>query len=64
MGGLFSKPKIPKPEPLPKPDAPIAMGTAGEAETNIKQRLVKAGRGGTILAGPLSPSNIGKKTLG
>ena len=59
MGGLFSKPK--KPDPLPLPEAPVGPGTPGESDTRNK-KLMKSGRGGTIIAGPLRP-NTGKKRL-
>ena len=51
-------------EPLPIPDAPIAMGTEGEAAITTDNKLVKSGRGGTILTGALVPKNIGKRILG
>ena len=51
-------------EPLPIPDAPIAMGTEGEAAITTEKKLVKSGRGGTILTGALVPKNIGKRILG
>jgi len=60
MGGLFSKPK--EPDPLPLPEAPVGTGTAGEDPQNKK--LVKSGRGGDIIAGPLSPSTKKKRLLG
>lgn len=61
MGGLFSKPR--KPDPLPVPDPPIVKGQEGEGVTGIQNKFIKAGRGGTILSGQLTPSNIGKKRL-
>lgn len=61
MGGLFSKPK--KLDPLPIPDPPIAQGQPGEAVTDIQNRFIKAGRGGTILTGQLAPTKVGKKRL-
>ena len=63
MGGILSKPKAPKMQPLPKPDAPIVQGQEGDALTDIKNRLILAGRGGTKKAGPLIPKNVGKKRL-
>ena len=50
--------------PLPIPDAPIAYGMEGEGAFSGKRKSIKSGRGGTILAGPLSPGNVGKKILG
>ena len=65
MGGVFSKPKTPKLEapPLPKPEAPIALGQEGEAVTDIQHKSIKAGRAGTILTGQLAPTKVGKKRL-
>ncbi len=62
MGGIFSKP--PKPAPLPKPDPPIAQGQPGEAVTDVRNKFIKSGRGGSILTGALVPKNVGKRTLG
>jgi len=59
MGSIFSKPE--KPDPLPLPEAPVGPGTPGESDTRNK-KLMKSGRGGTIIAGPLRP-NTGKKRL-
>ena len=61
MGGIFSKPK--EPDPLPLPEAPVGPGTPGESDTRNK-KLIKSGRGGTIIAGPLSPSTKKKRLLG
>lgn len=48
-------------EALPKPDPPVVQGQAGVTSAN--RRIVKAGRGGTILTGQLIPRNIGKSRL-
>jgi len=61
MGGMFSKPK--KPPPPPPPEPPIAIPETGEAETTIKRKTVKSGRGGTILAGELTPESTRKKRI-
>lgn len=62
MSGIFSKPK--KPDPLPPPEPPTAPGMPGEAVDTIRSRLLKSGRGGSILAGPLRPKAVGRKLLG
>lgn len=62
MGGIFSSPK--KPKPLPPPEPPIAPGSEGQAAEDIRNKNIKAGRGGTILAGPLSPRTQKKRLLG
>lgn len=46
---------------LVTPDPPIVQGKTGEA--GVKKKLVKSGRGGTILTGQLIPQNIGKSRL-
>jgi len=51
-------------DPLPIPDAPIGSGTPGEGSLYQKRKIVKSGRGGTILTGALVPKNIGKRILG
>ncbi len=51
-----------EPDPLPIPDPPIGYGTAGEGARSKKK--FKSGRGGSILAGALTPKNIGKQILG
>lgn len=70
--GLFSASKARKDakkaqkkfeESLPTPDPPIVQGRPGEAAVSRKVKLIKAGRGGTILTGQLIPQNIGKKRL-
>ena len=62
MGGLFSKPKMPAP---PKPDPPVAIPETGEADVTKNRKMIKAGRGGTVLAGQMTPPNIFKsKVLG
>ena len=50
--------------PLAIPDPPIAYGMEGEGAYSSRRKSIKSGRGGTILAGPLSPGNVGKKILG
>jgi len=60
MGGLFSKPKMPEQKP---PDPPIAMPETGEADATQKHKITKAGRGGTVLAGQMTPSNIFKRKI-
>ena len=58
---LFPKP--PEPDPLPIPDPPIVQGQPGPAAAAQKRKLIKAGRGGTILTGQLAPKKVGKKGL-
>lgn len=67
-GALFGasqakKARKAEPAPLPIPDPPIAQGQAGGAVTDIENKFIKAGRGGTILTGQLTPTKIGKKRL-
>ena len=62
MTGLFSKPKV-ETQPLPEPLPPVAIGEKGEAEITKRGTAIKAGRGGTILAGELTPEKIGKKRI-
>lgn len=62
MGGFFSKPKIETP-PLPDPEPPVAIPETGEAEITKRGMKIKAGRGGTILAGQLTPTKIGRKEI-
>lgn len=62
MGGLFSRPKIETP-PLTEPEPPVAIPEKGEAEVTKAGKGIKAGRGGTILAGQLTPERIGKKRV-
>ena len=50
--------------PLPIPDAPIGSGSPGEGSLYQKRKIVKSGRGGTILTGALVPQNVGKRILG
>lgn len=58
---LFPDP--PKPDPLPIPDPPIVQGQPGTAASAPKRKLIKSGRGGTILTGQLAPTKVGKKRL-
>lgn len=51
-------------EALPKPDPPIVQGKEGDATQSRTRKFIKSGRGGSILAGSLTPKNIGKQTLG
>ena len=50
------------PEQKP-PDPPIAMPETGEADATQKHKITKAGRGGTVLAGQMTPSNIFKRKI-
>ncbi|KKN75815.1 hypothetical protein LCGC14_0376910 [marine sediment metagenome] len=61
LGTVFPKP--PKPDPLPIPDPPIVRGQPGTAASAAKRKLIKSGRGGTILTGQLAPVKTGKKRL-
>jgi len=61
MGGMFSSPKVPEP---PKPEPPVAIPEKGEGDVSQKRKMIKAGRGGTILTGQLGAQNVGRKTLG
>lgn len=56
-------PELPEPDPLPIPDPPIVQGQPGTAASALKRKLIKAGRGGTILTGQLTPKKTGKKRL-
>lgn len=56
-------PELPVPDPLPIPDPPIVQGQPGTAAAAPKRKLIKAGRGGTILTGQLAPTKVGKKRL-
>ena len=61
---MIRGPEAPVPDPLPIPDPPIVQGTPGEGAGSRRKKLVKSGRGGSILAGSLTPKNIGKRILG
>ena len=63
MPGLFSKPKTPITPPPPKPAPPVGVPETGEAEVTKKRKMIKAGRGGTILTGALAPKKTGKARL-
>lgn len=63
MSGLFSRPKSQRIPPPPKQEAP-AIPEKGEAEGTKQRTEAKAGRGGTILAGELTPETKKKKVLG
>ena len=63
MGGLFARPKEIEAEPLPEPEPPVAIPEKGKAEVTKKRQLIRGGRGRTILAGQLTPENIGKKRI-
>ena len=63
FGDVFGQ-DAPEPDPLPIPDPPIVQGTAGEGSTSRRRKSIKSGRGGSILAGSLTPRNIGKRILG
>ena len=63
MSGLFSKPKTPITPPPPKPAPPVGVPETGEADVTQKRKMIKAGRGGTILTGALAPQNTGKARL-
>ena len=65
MGGLFSQPKQPtfNPPTLPEPEPPVAMPEKGDANVIKTGSMIKGGRGGTILAGQMTPANILKKKI-
>lgn len=63
MPGLFSQPKAQKTPPPPEPEA-LAIPEKGEGEGTKRRAEAKAGRGGTILAGELTPETKKKKVLG
>ncbi len=50
-------------EPLPPPEPPIAVPEKGEGEVTKQRRLITGGRRGTILAGQLTPTQVGKKRI-
>jgi len=62
MGGIFSQPKMKAP-PLPPPEPPVGIPETGAGDVTQKRKLIKSGRGGTILAGQLAPANIFKKRI-
>ena len=61
MGGMFSKSATTAPT---KPEPPVAIPEKGEGDVSQKRKMIKAGRGGTILTGQLGAQNVGRKTLG
>ncbi len=61
MSGLFSTPKTPE---TPPPEPPIALPEKGEADLTKRRPAIKGGRGGTILAGELTPKTKKKEILG
>ncbi len=61
MPNLFAQPKQPKPA---KPEPPIALPEKGEADLTKRRPAIKGGRGGTILAGELTPKTKKKEILG
>ena len=67
MGGLFSQTKqeqpVFNPQPLPEPEPPVAIPETGEGQVTKTKAAVKGGRGGTILAGQMTPANIQKKKI-
>jgi hypothetical protein len=60
MGGMFSKPKVPKPPP---PEPPVAMPEEGVATPRKLPQAVGSRRGRTILAGLLGSKNAEKRRL-
>ena len=62
MSGFFSQPKVETP-PLPEPAPPVAMPEKGVGDITRQRKMIRAGRGGTILAGLMTPRNIFKKRL-
>lgn len=61
MPGMFSQPRRQKAEP---PEPPIALPEKGVADLTKRRPAIKGGRGGTILAGELTPETRKKKILG
>ena len=61
MGGVFSKPKVPKPPPLPPPPA---IPDVGAEPGEIARRKRPRGRRETFLTGDLVPETGKKKVLG
>ncbi len=63
MSGLFGQPKPQRAEKV-KPEPPIALPEKGETEVTRQKLRSAAGRGGTILAGELTPETRKKNILG
>jgi hypothetical protein len=61
MSDIFKQPKA---EKIPEPEPPVAMPEKGEAEVTKRRAGAKTGRGGTILAGELTPDTKKKRVLG
>lgn len=60
MGGMFAKPKVPKPQ---QPEAPVGMPEEGVATPQRLPQAVGSRRGRTILAGLLAAKNAAKKRV-
>ncbi len=61
MSDLFKQPEA---EEIEDPEPPVAQGEKGEAEVTRRRARMTEGRGGTILAGELTPETKKKRVLG
>lgn len=50
-------------EPLPPPEPPLGVPETGTGEVTRQKHMIRGGRGGTILAGQLTPERVGKKRI-
>lgn len=62
IGGIFSKPKAPKPPPLPPPVAIPEIAPETE-DWAYQQARKKRGYTSTVITGALKPATSGKKTI-
>ncbi len=46
-----------------KPEPPVGIPETGAGEVTKRKQLIAGGRGRTILAGQLTPANVGKKRI-
>ncbi len=60
MPSIFKQPEA---EPIEEPEPPVAIPEKGEAEVTKRRAGIKTGRGGTILAGELTPKKTKKKRI-
>ncbi len=46
-----------------KPEPPVGIPETGAGEVTKRRQLIAGGRGRTILAGQLTPANVGRKRI-